>query len=81
MLLDTLTFGFIKTIRACWIASTRDPASERWLFWRFIDDLLASAMAIAPLAPEGIDLRSGAEPVHARTRHSQPLGRHRLRLA
>lgn len=53
--LDALTFGFINTIRVCWFASTRDPENPRCLFWRFIDDLLASAMAIALLVRQGVD--------------------------
>lgn len=59
--LGGLTLGFINTLRACWIASTRDPASPRWLFWRFADDLLASALAIALLVRNGIDLPARRE--------------------
>jgi hypothetical protein len=58
---DSLTYGFINALRVCWVASTRDPASARWLFWRFVDDLLASALAIALLAREGIDLPARRE--------------------
>src|SRR5262249_23997327 len=38
-----------------WVASTGDLASGDWLFWRFIDDLVASAAGIAGLVREGVD--------------------------
>lgn len=53
--LDSLTHGFVATIRTAWIASTRDPDSVNSLFWRFVDDLLASAVGIQLLVREGVD--------------------------
>lgn len=53
--LGSLTQGFAATLRTAWIASTRDPESGNAVFWRFTDDLLASAVGIFALAREGID--------------------------
>lgn len=53
--LAALTHGFVQTIHLAWVASTRDPSSKEWLFWRFIDDLLASAVGIARLVQDGVD--------------------------
>jgi hypothetical protein len=53
--LNSLTHGFVVTLRAAWLAATRDPASVNALFWRFIDDLLASAVGIELLVREGVD--------------------------
>lgn len=53
--LTALTTGFVHAIHVAWIASTRDPSTKECLFWRFIDDLLASAVGIARLVHEGID--------------------------
>lgn len=54
-LLGALTGGFLDAVRLAWVAATRDPASPEWLFWRFVDDLVASAVGIAGLVREGID--------------------------
>jgi hypothetical protein len=53
--LATLTSGFLRAVHLAWFASTRDPATRDWLFWRFTDDLVASAVGIADLVREGID--------------------------
>jgi hypothetical protein len=53
--LGALTFGFLDAVRAGWLAATRDPASPQWLFWRFVDDLIASAVGIASLVRDGLD--------------------------
>jgi hypothetical protein len=53
--LDTLTRGFLNAIRLAWFASTRDASTREWLFWRFTDDLVASAIGIASLVHDGID--------------------------
>jgi hypothetical protein len=50
-----LTNGFLQALHLAWVASTRDPRSREWLFWRFIDDLVASAVGIASLVRDGID--------------------------
>jgi len=53
--LGTLTDGFLQALRLAWIASTRDPVAREWLFWRFTDDLVSSAVGIARLVQDGID--------------------------
>jgi hypothetical protein len=53
--LVALTDGFVQAVRLAWFASTRDPSSPEWLFWRFTDDLLASAIGIARLVTDGVD--------------------------
>jgi hypothetical protein len=53
--LAALTKGFVHAVRLAWFASTRDPSSPEWLFWRFIDDLVASAIGIALLVHDGVD--------------------------
>jgi hypothetical protein len=52
--LASVTNGFVQALRVGWIAATRDPSSRNWLFWRFTDDLLASALGILQLVREGI---------------------------
>jgi hypothetical protein len=53
--LAALTDGFLRAVRLAWFASTRDPATRQWLFWRFTDDLVASAIGVAALIREGVD--------------------------
>lgn len=53
--LAALTNGFLRAIRLAWLASTRDPATREWLFWRFTDDLVASSIGVAGLVREGVD--------------------------
>src|SRR5690348_6524950 len=53
--LAALTDGFLRATRLAWLASTRDPATRQWLFWRFTDDLVASAIGVADLIHEGVD--------------------------
>jgi hypothetical protein len=50
-----LTEGFLRGVHAAWVASKRDPATQEWLFWRFTDDLVASAVGISDLVREGVD--------------------------
>lgn len=53
--LNAQTHGFVAMLRAAWLTSNRDPASANYLFWHFVDDLLASAVGIELLVREGID--------------------------
>ena len=53
--LAALTDGFLHAVRLAWFASTRDPATRQWLFWRFTDDLVASSIGVASLVREGVD--------------------------
>lgn len=59
--LHELTHGFVATLRLAWLAATRDPAWANSLFWRFVDDLVASAVAIELLVREGIDTTARRE--------------------
>jgi hypothetical protein len=55
MRIQRLTLDFVETVRAAWFFTARDPNSSKYVFWRFTDDLLGSALAIWMASREGID--------------------------
>jgi hypothetical protein len=55
MRVQRITLDFVETVRAAWFFATRDPNSGKYVFWRFTDDLLGSALAIRMTSREGID--------------------------
>jgi hypothetical protein len=55
MRVQRITLDFVETVRAAWFFATRDPNSGKYVFWRFTDDLLGSALAIWMTSREGID--------------------------
>jgi hypothetical protein len=53
--IERITFDFAETVRAAWFFATRDPNFPNYIFWRFTDDLVASAFAVWMTIREGID--------------------------
>ena len=52
--LDRITQDFILAVHAATTAFTRYPESNKWLFHRFIDDFLESAIAVLTLGRQGV---------------------------
>jgi hypothetical protein len=44
---------FVRAVHASWLASTRDPSQPQWIFWRFADDVINSAVSVASLVEHG----------------------------
>lgn len=55
MRIERITIDFVETVRAAWLFATRDPNFDRYVFWRFTDDLIASALAVWMTSRDGID--------------------------
>jgi hypothetical protein len=55
MRIQRITIDFVATVRAAWLFATRDPNFHEYVFWRFTDDLLASALAVWMTSRDGID--------------------------
>jgi hypothetical protein len=53
--LQHVTIDFVETCRTAWLFATRDPNFQKYLFWRFTDDLIASALAVWMTSRDGID--------------------------
>ena len=55
MQVQRVTLDFVETVRSAWLFAARDPNFQNHLFWRFIDDLLGSALGVWMTSREGID--------------------------
>src|SRR5689334_18657596 len=55
MRIQRITIDFAETVRAAWLFATRHPSFQNDVFWRFTDDLLASALAVWMTSRDGID--------------------------